>query len=1194
MLLDLSRSAVTAKVNEIPFLLRQVLEAAGTMTGTESGSVYLLDHRANELNLAAQRGTTAAGAWPERLAIGGHPLPAASVRESQQLAADVGTRLSHAVISIPLLAGGRCLGFLYLSGHPRSLDPSTDSLELVATLASYAAIAVERRNRERDTERLKEWLSAFSSVLDASRSLRSPADIRQLLARIVESAKDIAAADLVILYEYFEERRDVRMPPVHRGDSFSSEVLTHKGVVIDHHNSLIFRMLHRGENFYASKAPHDWIAKGLIDSAAAGNPRSFFNRERIVSSAGLPLKIDAERVGLLFLNYRRPFTFHTEFKEHFDLFAQQAALALGNARFFLRSQQYGRKLRILNSIGQRLGSANLSTGRIGRILENQVHRLMKQRNFFFCLCDDAGRLSLAYMRDQHDTADSVREGLQAGLAAYVCGTREPLLARSDALKRIFAEGKARLVGALPAVWMGVPMKVRGKVIGILVVQDYEDETSLTPEDQYLLSTIAAHAATAIDNHRQLNEERQENKELSALLELSKAFGTTKPLTPLLSSILNHLCKLADCDGSFLFLRDKGHSQHLKVFATSNGFEEMVGELLNLGEGIAGEVVRLCKPAVQYDYGTWERRAPFADRARLGPPYRVCGAPLVWENQVIGAITLSSSAKGIFSDREIKLLQRFAGPITIAIQHEQASSFRKALIESGPNAIVAIDRGGRITEFSEAAGRIFGYHREELIGRSIIDLYWDGQSEAKRITRQLRTKGWLKDETLGRGRDGEKIPIALSAVTIRSSDGEMLGSAGALEDLRLALIVALRGKLRQLVDAIGTINAADRRELLFELIVLHSVELLGADAACVFSKEGDSFVVAYCTEEGPVEVETEAMQQYLSALATQETALPRTLSIGNTAELRLSPHSRSAVAAPIRIESRVLGLLLLESQKALHFLSDLELLNVLALQGAVAINRIQLRLEREEQLGGLLVSTNAIKVGQIATSFIHEVGNALSAMSITVENLRDELNSEPELKRKDNYCSRLSGVQSEVQRIDDLARRLQDVTKQGLRAEKRSVHFNEIVSTTLQLLASEFKNKRLRVDLRLDSSLDKPDLPGGGNPIAVDDRQIQQVLINLIVNAIAASEERGRLVIETSNNVRRNHVELRLIDHGRGMSAEERRQIFDPHYTTKQRGVGLGLFISRILIEENHGGAIEVSSSVGRGSTFTVLLPRLHA
>jgi len=111
----------------------------------------------------------------------------------------------------------------------------------------------------------------------------------------------------------------------------------------------------------------------------------------------------------------------------------------------------------------------------------------------------------------------------------------------------------------------------------------------------------------------------------------------------------------------------------------------------------------------------------------------------------------------------------------------------------------------------------------------------------------------------------------------------------------------------------------------------------------------------------------------------------------------------------------------------------------------------------------------------------------------------------------------------------------------------------------------------------------PDLP----PVYVDPRQMGQVLGNLVTNAYQAMKEGGNLTI--SAQAEEGQVSLSVADTGCGIPPENMAKLFEPLFTTKARGIGLGLAVTRILVEAN-GGSIEAESEMGQGSTFTVILP----
>jgi signal transduction histidine kinase len=143
----------------------------------------------------------------------------------------------------------------------------------------------------------------------------------------------------------------------------------------------------------------------------------------------------------------------------------------------------------------------------------------------------------------------------------------------------------------------------------------------------------------------------------------------------------------------------------------------------------------------------------------------------------------------------------------------------------------------------------------------------------------------------------------------------------------------------------------------------------------------------------------------------------------------------------------------------------------------------------------------------------------------------------------------------------------------------------LVEEALVLTEKDLSKHRIQVDKRYHGRPQAPVVPG----------QIEQILLNLIINARQAMPRGGRLTIEVRENVPTQMVEIRITDNGVGIPPEQLRLIFEPFYTTKEPdehghgGTGLGLSVCRQIIEQ-HQGRIRVESLVGKGSTFTVKLP----
>ena len=660
--LDVSRVPET----DLAEVMRRILEGVRSVTGLLHGKVALFDDVSDDLYLLTVDGDAGRASFVRRKTQGSGA--SSSPRDAKPLNPQERSSFlrseANQVIVQPIVAGGAQLGELRVASEQGPIAPGREREELLACLASLAGVALRQCMPQRDPLQLREWLDAFSEVFAAS--IPSGArEVDPLLQEIVDNAWTISRSDFVVLYEYFQERGDVRLPPKLAGPIWDEEVLRGRGVAMDHRRSAVFHLLEQQLPFYAEEATKDWATAGLLERGGGGRP--FFVREGVLSSAGIPLRSGGEAVGVLFINYRRKFIFSPDFREHLELFANQAALAIGNARFFLRAERYSRDLEALNRIGRELGSyVARDIEQIGQLIFEKAQEVIPTRNFFLCVYNAEGeRYLLPFIRDQHDTRETLEPRLRLGLTGYVCRTRKTLLATKDKIGDLIADGSAEMVGRPAAVWLGAPLVARDEVIGALVVQDYAEEAMFNRDHLSLLEAIASQAAIAIDNYRLLNDANLQVKELSALLELSRAFGASRVnTTELLSSILDQLCEVAHCDGSLLLLFESGGRERLKIMAAARSLVTYLGESVPVGEGVSGRIVRSGEPMIVNDYADWEGRSKLFDP----PPRCVCGAPLIWQDEVVGAISLSSNQENAsFSRRETEILRRFAGPAAIFIQ-----------------------------------------------------------------------------------------------------------------------------------------------------------------------------------------------------------------------------------------------------------------------------------------------------------------------------------------------------------------------------------------------------------------------------------------------------------------------------------------------------------------------------------------------
>jgi two-component system NtrC family sensor kinase len=230
---------------------------------------------------------------------------------------------------------------------------------------------------------------------------------------------------------------------------------------------------------------------------------------------------------------------------------------------------------------------------------------------------------------------------------------------------------------------------------------------------------------------------------------------------------------------------------------------------------------------------------------------------------------------------------------------------------------------------------------------------------------------------------------------------------------------------------------------------------------------------------------------------------------------------------------------------------------------------------------LLQSDKLASVGRLAAGVAHEINNPLTGVLTYSSFLLSRVKGQSELEED------LEVVVRETKRCRDIVKGLLDFARRSA-PSVRWVDLNEVVHITAGIVQNQFALRNTRLALKLDENLPRVRADGG---------QMQQVLVNLLVNAVdAMPKEGGEVTIETASDVEQTengvmkHVRLAVIDNGTGIRREHLDKIFEPFFTTKDvRGNGLGLAIVWGIIQE-HGGTIDVVSEPGQGTTFTIRLP----
>jgi PAS domain S-box-containing protein len=572
-------------------------------------------------------------------------------------------------------------------------------------------------------------------------------------------------------------------------------------------------------------------------------------------------------------------------------------------------------------------------------------------------------------------------------------------------------------------------------------------------------------------------------------------------------------------------------------------------------------------------------------ARAGRARFVTAAPVPTADGR-GAVVLLSRYRRLFADDDVALLTELgeqaatlAQRATILAQRATALAEERRLaviVESSHDAIIGKTLDGLITSWNPGAERLYGYSRDEVLDRPAAVLFPPGQeqSEAELMECIARGERIEQYEVRRRRKDGIVITVALTLSPITGPDGRITGVAAISRDIteRQRAEAMFRGLLEAAPDAIigvtrdgaiTLINAQTERMFGYQRdeLIGQSIEVLVPERA---RARHSGFRDSYFADPRPRQL---AAGRKLTALRKDGSEFPVEISLS-----ALETHQGVIVSAAIR---DVTERLLAQEER----------------------ERLIAQAERDAAERRLQHARRLESLGQLAGGVAHDFNNILAVIANYSELLLETLDT-PEVTAAD-----LAGARNDIGQIGRAAERATRLTKQLLAFGRRDItqaevlNLNHVIGDIEQML-----RRTLGEHIHLMTHLDRHLLP-----VYADAGQIEQILVNLAVNARDAMPGGGTLSIDTTNaelgpdDVTAGplepgrHVRLRVSDTGSGMPPEVIERAFEPFYTTKPQGSGTGLGLATVYgIATAAGGDVRLYSEAGIGTTITIVLPTVDA
>ena len=1244
-LAELSR--LSSETLDLGTVARWVVERVRDLLGARESSLFQLVPETGALVALAFLGERELEPAPGAVFPRGSGVVGLAVRERRPVLERLDGVANRAVLALPLRLKDRVIGALAVCDTVGRVFLDSE-IRLAQAFADHAALVLESVQLFDDVTRRRHEVEVLADVVGQS---NSSLDLATILSRIVEGACELTGADGAQIALREPGTEGVRVK--HRRGIRSSADEALIGLLIEPGKGSGGLVLQSGKPFRTANYFDDpRISHDYADQARTVG---------LVAQVVMPIR-DGELKGLLYVFNCTPRPFTDRDEAALSRLANHAAVAIGNANLVAQMESRRREAELLAEVG-RLVSHSLEPSEVGQRIDESIgtllgsamatlYRLSLDTGDFVLLASAGGGVDWNRMLPRGTAAVglAVRERRPVSTPDVLADPRITLVPETRDTLESFEH---RAILALPLI-------AGDRVIGALAALGRTGRI-FTPDEIRLAQSFVDQAAVALDNARLHSETTRRKWEAEVLagvgrlvtesLDADEVAGRiADSLRALLGGLSSILVRVEPVSGALIGRQISADGTRLDIVFPS-------------GTGAMGRAISNRRPVVTTNVLTDPRIAltPELRETLQARPHRaVLALPMIVDDRVVGAIAVGDHEGRAYDSDEVRLAQAFVDQAAMALEKarlfedsERRRREAEIFAELASQITASLDLDAILKNVCEAARELCGADvsvvaTRDLATQAMIVRHWPGAPAppVERLVpgeglagqvlltgRPFRTDDYARDSRLRNDpqplmpADSVEAALAVAIQTESRVEGLLVVGNHAPRPLtdrdearltRLAgqtaiairsaqLVEAQRAyqtRLEALLDVSHQLSRIQPVEELLGAIATACGDVLASDSVGFRLVEGDELVVAGLLGDAR-ETMSEPRIKIDESLDGVVASTGAPLRLDDVTEgARMLPAHRSAVkrlgyraylGVPVKVGERVTGVLSLRTRRPAGFSKEDETIaTAFASQAATALENA--RLFREVQVAAeevsraqeaLLQAQKMDAIGRLAGGVAHDFNNLLTIIHGRCEILlkRFELGTKP---RQD-----LDLIQRTAHRASALTRQLLAFSRRQV-LQPRVLHLNATVGESVSML-HRLIGEHIALTTVAGARRDR---------VTADPTQLEQVLMNLAINARDAMPQGGRLTVETADveldeafvrehpgAVAGPHVRLSVSDDGVGMSAEIQARIFEPFFTTKDKGRGTGLGLSMVYgIVKQHGGYIGVRSEEGHGTTFDIYLP----